>query len=84
MVRAMKRPPAVVVINLICGLAIGLSASTVMFNRETLALQKNHTSELNLLVLQTRVALDLLKQGQQEIGELTCLKLAVHRIKGKL
>lgn len=80
----MKRPPAIAVVNLLCGLAIGLSASAIIFNRDTLALQKNHTSELNLLVLQTRVALDLGKQIRQESGELTCLKLAVHRTKGKL
>ncbi len=80
----MRKPPAVVVVSLLCGLALGLVAASIMFNRETLALQKNHTSELNMLVLQTRVALDFGKELRQESGELTCLKLAVHRTKGKL
>ena len=78
----MRKPPAVVVVNLLCGLALGLSASAIIFNRETLALQKNHASELNLLVLQTRVALDLIKQGRQELGELMC-NLKTNRLKGR-
>jgi hypothetical protein len=65
----------------VCGFALGYSLGSMVFNRESLTLQKSLTNELNILTLQTRTALDLSKQMQQEMIELKCLKFAARHAK---